>query len=104
MELITKAQREKHQDRFSLIQNFKNQQAREFTQEAMEKFKEDCEDISHRQNIRFEKEREHSHRNWQSWIRTQQDKGFTSTKLSANGSNMGSPTHTQRDKSPMGFG
>jgi hypothetical protein len=48
MELITKAQREKHQDRFSLIQNFKNQQAREFTQEAMEKFKEDCEDISHR--------------------------------------------------------
>lgn len=48
MELITKAQREKHQDRFSLIQNFKNQQAREFTHEAMEKFKEDCEDISHR--------------------------------------------------------
>ena len=64
MEEITKAQRDKHQDRFSLIQNFKNQQARELTSEAMEKFKEDCEDISHRKTIRFEKEREHSHRNW----------------------------------------
>jgi len=44
-----------------------------------------------------------SHRNWQSWVKTQNDQGFNTSKLSADGSNFGSPTLTQRDKSPMGF-
>jgi hypothetical protein len=42
MEMFKKAQREKHQDRFSMIQTYKNQREKEHTTEAIEKFHEDC--------------------------------------------------------------
>ena len=42
MEMYKKAQREKHHDRFSMIQTYKNQREREFNSEAIEKYHEDC--------------------------------------------------------------
>ena len=58
------AMREKHQDRFSMIQTYKTKLDREHTMEAVKKYQEDCMEIASRQKNKSVRDKEISTKNW----------------------------------------